>query len=136
MYMNDNDDEIDIVSVIEFDEYYMQMSIKMRDWNTGDIIQAFPQEKHKWYEFYKSYDSYESVGFLLNDEDKELTGYEITIFKNEIIINEESCDSRGYEELKNILGGCFFLEDYEETRDLWHYLSIEFENNNRVVINL
>ena len=136
MYMNDNDDEIDIVSVIEVDEYYMQMSIKMRDWNTGDIIQAFPQEKHKWYEFYKSYDSYESVGFLLNDEDKELTGYEITIFKNEIIINEDSCDSRGYEELKNILGGCFFLEDYEETRDQWHYLSIEFENNNRVVINL
>lgn len=97
---------------------------------------AFPQEKHKWYEFYKSYDSYESVGFLLNDEDKELTGYEITIFKNKIIINEDSCDSRGYEELKNILGGCFFLEDYEETRDQWHYLSIEFENNNRVVINL
>lgn len=45
MYINGNDDEIDIVSVIEVDEYYMQMSIKMRDWNTGNIIQAFAQEK-------------------------------------------------------------------------------------------
>lgn len=45
MYINDNDDEIDIVSVIEVDKYYMQMSIKMRDWNTGDIIQAYAQEK-------------------------------------------------------------------------------------------
>jgi hypothetical protein len=131
-----NDDEVDIVAVIEVDEYNMQLSIKIRNWNTGDIIQPFPQEKHKWYEFYKSYDSYESTGVLLNEESEDALGYEITIFRNEIIINEDSCDSRGYEELSNIQGGCFFLEEYEKTRDEWHYLSIKFKNNKSVIINL
>jgi hypothetical protein len=131
-----NDDEVDIVAVIEVDEYNMQLSIKIRNWNTGDIIQPFPQEKHKWYEFYKSYDSYESTGVLLNEESEDALGYEITIFRNEIIINEDSCDSRGYEELSNIQGGCFFLEEYEKNRDEWHYLSIKFKNNKSVIINL
>ena len=131
-----NDDEVDVVAVIEVDEYNMQLSIKIRNWNTGDIIQPFPQEKHKWYEFYKSYDSYESTGVLLNEESEDALGYEITIFRNEIIINEDSCDSRGYEELSNIQGGCFFLEEYEKNRDEWHYLSIKFKNNKSVIINL
>ena len=131
-----NDDEVDIVAVIEVDEYNMQLSIKIRNWNTGDIIQPFPQEKHKWYEFYKSYDSYESTGVLRNEEYEDVMGYEITIFRNEIIINEDSCDSRGYEELSNIQGGCFFLEEYEKNRDEWHYLSIKFKNNKSVIINL
>jgi hypothetical protein len=131
-----NDDEIDIIAVIEVDEFNMQMSIKMRDWNTGDIIQPFPQIKHKWYEFYKSYDSYESVGFLLNDEEEDEMGYELSVYRNEIIIDDESCDSRGYEEQRNIQGGCFFLKQYEETIDEWHSLYIEFKNDFKVIINL
>ena len=135
-FMYVNDEKIDIIAVIEVDEYNMQMSITLREWNTGDLIQPFPQEKHKWYEFYKSYDSYESVGFLLNDEEEDEMGYELTVFRNKIMIDEDSCDSRGYEEQSNIQGGCFFLEQYEETMEEWHYLSIEFEDNFSVIINL
>lgn len=135
-FMYVNDEKIDIIAVIEVDEYNMQMSITLREWNTGDLIQPFPQEKHKWYEFYKSYDSYESVGFLLNDEEEDEIGYELTVFRNKIMIDEDSCDSRGYEEQSNIQGGCFFLEQYEETIEEWHYLSIEFEDNFSVIINL
>jgi len=135
-FMYVNDEKIDIIAVIEVDEYNMQMSITLREWNTGDLIQPFPQEKHKWYEFYKSYDSYESVGFLLNDEEEDEMGYELTVFRNKIMIDEDSCDSRGYEEQSNIQGGCFFLEQYEETMEEWHYLSIEFEDNFSVIIIL
>lgn len=135
-FMYVNDEKIDIIAVIEVDEYNIQMSITLREWNTGNLIQPFPQEKHKWYEFYKSYDSYESVGFLLNDEEEDEMGYELTVFKNKIVINEDSCDSRGYEEQSNIQGGCFFLERYEEIMEEWHYLSIEFEDNFSVIINL
>lgn len=135
-FMYVNDEKIDIIAVIEVDEYNMQMSITLREWNSGDLIQPFPQEKHKWYEFYKSYDSYESVGFLLNDEEEDEIGYELTVFRNKIMIDEDSCDSRGYEEQSNIQGGCFFLEQYEETIEEWHYLSIEFEDNFSVIINL
>ena len=135
-FMYVNDEKIDIIAVIEVDEYNMQMSITLREWNSGDLIQPFPQEKHKWYEFYKSYDSYESVGFLLNDEEEDEIGYELTVFRNKIMIDEDSCDSRGYEEQSNIQGGCFFLEQYEETMEEWHYLSIEFEDNFSVIIIL
>ena len=135
-FMYVNDDKIDIIAVIELDDYNVQMSITLRDWNTGDLIQPFPQKKHKWYEFYKSYESYESVGFLLNEEEENPMGYELTVFRNEIIIDEDSCDSRGYEEQSNIQGGCFFLEQYEETIDEWHYLSIEFEDNFSVILSL
>ena len=135
-FMYVNDEKIDIIAVIEVDEYNMQMSITLREWNSGDLIQPFPQEKHKWYEFYKSYDSYESVGFLLNDEEEDEIGYELTVFRNKIMIDEDSCDSRGYEEQSNIQGGCFFLEQYEETIEEWHYLSIEFEDNFSVIIIL
>lgn len=135
-FMYVNDEKIDIIAVIEVDEYNMQMSITLREWNSGDLIQPFPQEKHKWYEFYKSYDSYESVGFLLNDEEEDEIGYELTVFRNKIMIDEDSCDSRGYEEQSNIQGGCFFLEQYEETIEEWHYLSIVFEDNFSVIINL
>jgi hypothetical protein len=135
-FMYVNDEKIDIIAVIELDEYNMQMSITLREWNSGDLIQPFPQEKHKWYEFYKSYDSYESVGFLLNDEEEDEIGYELTVFRNKIMIDEDSCDSRGYEEQSNIQGGCFFLEQYEETIEEWHYLSIVFEDNFSVIINL
>lgn len=135
-FMYANDEKIDIIAVIEVDEYNMQMSITLREWNSGDLIQPFPQEKHKWYEFYKSYDSYESVGFLLNDEEEDEIGYELTVFRNKIMIDEDSCDSRGYEEQSNIQGGCFFLEQYEETIEEWHYLSIVFEDNFSVIINL
>ena len=133
-FMYVNDDKIDIIAVIELDDYNMQMSITLRDWNTGDIIQPFPQEKYKWYEFYKSYESYESVGFLLDEEEENPMGYELTVFRNKIIINEDSCDSRGYEEANNIQGGCFFFEQYDETE--WHYLSIKFEDNFSVIISL
>lgn len=135
-FMYVNDEKIDIIAVIEVDEYNMQMSITLREWNSGDLIQPFPQEKHKWHEFYKSYDSYESVGFLLNDEEEDEIGYELTVFRNKIMIDEDSCDSRGYEEQSNIQGGCFFLEQYEETIEEWHYLSIVFEDNFSVIINL
>ena len=134
MYVND--DEIDIVTVIEVDEYNMQMSIIMRDWNTGDVIQSFPQAKHKWYKFYKSYESYESVGFLSNDDNEDEMGYELTVFRDEIIIEEGSCNSRGFEELSNIQGGCFFLEQYIESMDEWHLLSIKFKNSTEVKIVL
>ena len=135
-FMYVNDDEIDIIAVIEVDDYYMRMLITLRDWNTGELIQPFPQEKHKWYEFYKCYDSYESLGFLLNNEEEDAIGYELTVYRSEISIDEESCDSRGYEEQSNIQGGCFFLDQYEENIDEWQYLSIELEDNLRVIISL
>ena len=49
---------IPVISVIEVDEYYEELSITLRDWKTGEIIQPYPQKEHKWYEFYKKYDSF------------------------------------------------------------------------------
>ena len=134
MYVNN--EEIDIVAVIEVDEYNMLISITLKDWNTGDIIQPFSQIKHKWYEFYKNYNSYESVGILLNDKEEDEMSYELTVYRNEIIIDDESCDSRGYEELSNIQGGCFFLEKYLESKNELHSLYLELKNDINVIINL
>ena len=42
-----------IISTIEVDENYDELSITLRDWETGEIIQPYPQEKKKWYQFWK-----------------------------------------------------------------------------------
>jgi hypothetical protein len=126
-----------VISVIEVDEYYQELSITLRDWKTGEIIQPYPQQKHKWYEFYKKYDSFETIGTLFDENGDDIISYEVTLLRNKIIITKESCDSRGYEENSNeVKGGCFFLEDYEKNRKKWYSLDIVLKDNRKVLINL
>lgn len=131
-----NDAESDILTIIEIDEYETYLTITLKDWITGEIIDPYPQEKNKWYQFFKNYDSYDSVGYLFGDDSKEPIGYELTIFKDEIVISENSCDSRGYEELDNVKGGCFFLEKYTKELDEWHFLLIELDDGRGLDIHL
>jgi hypothetical protein len=126
-----------VISVIEVDEYYQELSITLRDWKTGEIIQPYPQKKHKWYEFYKKYDSFETIGILFDENGDDIISYEVTLLQNKIIITKESCDPRGYEENSNeVKGGCFFLEDYEKNRKKWYSLDIVLKDNRKVLINL
>lgn len=119
----------DIVSQIEMDEYESYISITLKDWFSGETILPYPQKKHNWYEFYKRYDSYDSVGFILDENGTDSIGYELTVFRNRIVITEESCDSRGIEETsQNIKGGCHFLDSYNNNIDHWHFMSIELDN--------
>ena len=76
-----NDAESDILTIIEIDEYETYLTITLKDWITGEIIDPYPQEKNKWYQFFKNYDSYDSVGYLFGDDSEEPIGYELTIFK-------------------------------------------------------
>lgn len=132
-----DDNNVDIVSVIEVDEFYSELSIKIKDWNTGEIINPFPQKEIKWYELFKSYDSYESTGLLADEDLNIIKNYELTIFRDKIVISEDSCDSRGLEKTKeNTEGGCFFLEKYMDTESEWYSLRIMLKNDKYLIINL
>jgi hypothetical protein len=113
-YLLSKENEVDIISVIEVDEFNMQLSIKLRDWNTGELIQPFPQEKHKWYQFFKNYESFETIGTLIDDDGNNIISYEVSLLRNEIIFSEKSCNSKGLEDTSaDIKGGCFFIEEYD-----------------------
>ena len=128
---------VDVISVIEVDENYKELSITLKDWKTGEIIQPYPQEKQKWYQFNKKYESFETTGTLIDEDGNDIISYEVTLMRNKIIITKASCDSRGYEENSNtIKGGCFFLEDYEKTRTEWHSLEIVLKDNRKALICL
>ena len=132
-----NEVPANVISVIEVDENYEELSITLKDWKTGEIIQPYPQEKEKWYQFNKKYDSFETTGTLFDEEGNDIMIYEVTLMRNKIIITKASCNSRGYEESSNkIKGGCFFLEDYEKNRNELHSLDIILKNNRKVLINL
>jgi hypothetical protein len=126
-----------VISVIEVDENYEELSITLKDWKTGEIIQPYPQEKEKWYQFNKKYKSFETIGTLFDEDGNDIISYEVTLMRNKIIITKASCDSRGYEEKNNrIKGGCFFLEDYEKNTSEWHSLDIILKDNRKALINL
>jgi hypothetical protein len=132
-----NEVPISVISVIEVDEYYEQLSITLRDWNSGKIIQPYPQEKRKWYCFNKKYDSFNTTGILIDEDGNDIIGYEVTLNRDKIIISKASCDSRGYEEKSNkIKGGCFFLEEYEKNRNTWHTLEVTLKDNRKALISL
>ena len=126
-----------VLSVIEVDEYYEKLSITLRDWETGEIIQPYPQKEHKWYQFYKKYNSFETIGILFDEDGNDIICYEVTLMRDKIIISKASCDSRGIEENSNkVKGGCFFLEDYEKNRNEWHSLDIVLMDDRKVLIDL
>ena len=128
---------VDVISVIEVDENYEELSITLKDWKTGEVIQPYPQEKEKWYQFNKKYDSFETTGTLFDEDGNDIISYEVTLMRNKIIITKASCDSRGYEENSNkIKGGCFFLEDYEKNRNELYSLDIILKDNRKALINL
>ena len=128
---------VDVISVIEVDENYVELSITLKDWKTGEIIQPYPQENEKWYEFNKKYDSFETTGTLFDEDGNDIISYEVTLMRNKIIITKASCDSRGYEENSNkIKGGCFFLEDYEKNRNELYSIEIVLKDNRKALINL
>lgn len=128
---------IPVISVIEVDQYYEGLSITLRDWKTGEIIQPYPQQEHKWYQFFKKYNSFDTIGTLFDENGNDIVSYEVTLLRDKIIITKESCDSRGYEENSNkVKGGCFFLEDYEKSRSKWYSLDIVLKDNRKVLINL
>lgn len=128
---------IPVISVIEVDQYYEGLSITLRDWKTGEIIQPYPQQEHKWYQFFKKYNSFDTIGTLFDENGNDIVSYEVTLLRDKIIITKESCDSRGYEENSNkVKGGCFFLEDYEKSRSKWYSLDVVLKDNRKVLINL
>jgi hypothetical protein len=128
---------VDVISVIEVDENYEELSITLKDWKTGEIIQPYPQENEKWYEFNKKYDSFDTTGTLFDEDGNDIISYEVTLMRNKIIITKASCDSRGYEESSNkIKGGCFFLEDYEKNRNELYSIEIVLKDNRKALINL
>lgn len=119
----------DIVSLIEMNEYHSYLAIELKDWVSGETILPYPQKKHNWYEFYKSYDFYDSVGYILDENGNDSIGYELTVFRDKIVITDESCDSKGIEELsQKIKGGCHFLDNYKNNIDHWYLISIELDN--------
>jgi hypothetical protein len=126
-----------VISVIEVNEYFEEMSIILREWNTGEIIQPYPQEKHKWYQFNKNYDTFETIGTLFDEDGNDIISYEVTLMRDKIIISKASCDSRGYEESRNnVKGGCFFLEEYEKNRNEWYSLEIILKDKRKALISL
>jgi hypothetical protein len=128
---------VDVISVIEVDENYEELSITLKDWKTGEIIQPYPQENEKWYEFNKKYDSFETTGTLFDEDGNDIISYEVTLMRNKIIITKASCDSRGYEENSNkIKGGCFFLEGYKKNRNELYSIEIVLKDNRKALINL
>ena len=51
-----NEDSKDIVALIESDEDFAEgLTIKLRDWETGEELSTYPQEEHKWYQLFKKY---------------------------------------------------------------------------------
>jgi hypothetical protein len=132
-----NNVPLPIISTIEVDENYDELSITLRDWETGEIIQPYPQEKKKWYQFNKEYDSFETTGTLFDEDGNDIVDYEVTLMRDKILITKASCDSKGFEENSNkIKGGCFFLEYYEKNRKEWHSLDIILKDNRKVLIHL
>jgi hypothetical protein len=126
-----------VLSIIEVDENYEELTITLRDWITGEIIQPYPQKPFKWYQFYKNYNSYETIGTLFDQDGNDIISYEMTLMQDKIVISKTSCDSRGYEEnSNNIKGACFFLEDYKKNRKKWYSLDIVLKDNRKVLINL
>jgi hypothetical protein len=128
---------INVLSVIEVDQDYEELTITLRDWKSGEIIEPYPQKDHNWYQFYKKYDSFKTIGTLIDENGDDIISYEVTLMRDKIVVNKESCDSRGYEENNNkVKGGCFFLEDYEKTSTEWHTLEIELRDGRIVLIQL
>jgi hypothetical protein len=132
-----NKGPVDVISVIEVDENFEELSITLKNWTTGEIIQPYPQEKKKWYQFNKKYESFETTGTLFDEDGNDITSYEVTLMLNKIVITKASCDSRGYEENSNkVKGGCFFLKDYEKNKNKWHSLEIVLKDNTKALISL
>ena len=129
---------VNVLSVIEVDENYEELSITLKDWKTGKIIQPYPQQKEKWYQFNKKYNSIETTGTLVDEDGNDVIDYELTLLRDRILITKASCDSKGYEENSNkTKGGCFFLEYYEKNReDCRQSLEILLKDNSKVLINL
>ena len=136
-YLLSTENEVDIISVIEVDEFNMQLSIKLRDWNTGELIRPFPQEKHKWYQFFKNYESFETIGTLIDEDGNNIISYEVSLLRNEIIFSEKSCNSKGLEDTSaDIKGGCFFIKEYDKNSGDWFTLFVELKSDKNVIINL
>ena len=128
---------ISVLSENKDDENFDELSISLKDWRTGEIIYPYPQEKEKWYEFNKQYDSFETTGTLIDEDGNDIISYEVTLMRDKIIISKESCDSRGLEEKSNkIKGGCYFLEEYEKNKNELFTLEIMLKDNKKALISL
>lgn len=126
-----------MISIIEVDENFNELSIILRDWETGEIIQPYPQTKKKWYQFNKEYDSFETIGTLLDEDGNDIIDYEVTLMQDKILITKASCDSKGFEENRyKVKGGCFFLEYYEKNKKEWHSLDIILKDKRKALIHL
>lgn len=132
-----NEVPANVISVLEVDENYEELSITLEDWNTGKIIQPYPQETQKWYEFSKKYDTFETIGTLVDEDGNDIIDYEVTLLRNKIVITKASCNSKGFEENNiKIKGGCFFLEYLEKNMKELHSFEVVLKDNRKVLINL
>lgn len=132
----ENETVSEVLVKIEADEYFEEwLTLELRDWESGEELQTFPQQKHKWYQIFKSYDTYESVLFLI-DEDGNSLGFEAQFTKDYILVDEESCDSRGLESQQDVQGGCFLLEKFSNNEEFYHTLQFELKNGHTIRVFL
>lgn len=127
-----------VVAVIELDVESDVMLVTLRDWNSGNNIQLFPQREIKWYQLFQYYDTYETY-FNFSDSTMLTSRYEMTVERENLKISGESCDSKGPERdfsRLNIQGGCFFIDEYRELMDDWCYLRARLRDGRTLIISL
>ena len=109
----------DVVTKIEVDEYYEDLFITIKDWESGEIIQPYPQSNHKWYQFFKDYEEIDTVAGLLDIYWADSISYDITLFKDYILISDEN-----------------FLNEYEKNDSTWYTMRVYFKNGEHLIVSL
>jgi hypothetical protein len=130
----DNETESDVVAFLVVDDMYMELSIELKDWNTGETISPYPQPRHSWYEIFKNYETFETIISTVDYDGNYLIDYEALLTNEHVVITEESCDSRGLELQENIKGGCFLLDRLENGEEELESLYVELKGDRTVLI--
>ena len=118
-----------VVTEVMVDSDYEYLLVTIKDWETGEIIHPFDKEEDNLTPF-------DTIVGLLDIFWVDSILYEATIWEDFIEISEESCDSRGLEELENIKGGCFFLDEYEKNDSSWYTMRVYFKNGEHLILSL
>lgn len=115
------------------------LEIQIRDYKTGEIIQPYPQDEIKWYQFSKDYKKedilIESKSYK-SDYSKGYDGYSLIDLSSEGVISREwievsveNCDGEGIE-LSDPKIDCGFNLIYDV--DIWNTVVVELPiKNNR-----
>ena len=136
------EEEIEVISILHGDDYYNELFLDLKYLNNGNLIEPFPQKEHKWYQLFKKYKSYETVGELIDEDGNVIIEYPVSVSRNRIIISCENWNYGSFEERNDIAqGGCSFLEDYmhfgiDNPIEYDYAIYIELNSDKTLVINL